>query len=446
MPEVLVLGAGIAGISAVYHLRSAGINAEAFEAAERPGGTLDSFRIGDFTFDHAVHLSFSKDPYVRALFDRVPHHTYSPQPWCRENGRWLKHPVQSHLNGLSLVDRISVLTSYLTRPRRHSPSNYEEWLEAEYGKYFFDRFPGPYTRKYWTVAASELSTSWIGSRMRQGRLVEMLRGALLSGAPNVYYAGEMRYPKAGGYRGFIEPLLPGLPIHCGKRAISLDLGAGSVEFEDGDKHYFEHLVSTIPLPETIRLARNIPSHISNAATQLWASSVHLVSIGLNRPDAIPHLWSYLYDSDMLPARVYSPSMKAQSNAPTDCSSLQFETYSSPKRPCPMHPNALQEHCEELVQRLGFGSKEDTLFSHYKLLPYANVAYFRGMEDIRDGIRNYLYDHRVHLAGRYGEWEYFWSDQSLLSGRRAADKLIQLYGRTSPDWLALLSADAKELER
>jgi len=265
----------------------------------------------------------------------------------------------------------------------------------------------------------------------------MLRGALISDAPNVYYAGEMRYPKAGGYRAFIEPLLPGLPIHCRERAISIDLDARRVEFENGENHHFEHLVSTIPLPELIRLIRNVPAQVRDAAKQLWATSAHLVSIGLNRPDAIPHLWSYLYDPDMLPARVYSPSMKAPSNAPQECSSLQFETYSSSRQPCPAHPDALRNHCEELVGRLGFGSKEDIIFSHHKLLQYANVAYFQGMEEVRNSVREYLLNRSVQLAGRYGEWEYFWSDQSLLSGRRAADSLIQLRGGTPPDWLSSL---------
>ena len=57
----VVLGAGIAGLG-VYH---ADPSAEIYEASDGAGGLCSGFSVGDFYFDRAVHLSFSKDPLGR---------------------------------------------------------------------------------------------------------------------------------------------------------------------------------------------------------------------------------------------------------------------------------------------------------------------------------------------------------------------------------------------
>jgi hypothetical protein len=37
------------------------------------------------------------------------------------------------------------------------------------------------------------------------------------------------------------------------------------------------------------------------------------------------------------------------------------------------------------------------------------------------IRDWLKCHGIITAGRYGLWSYFWSDEAMMSGIRAADK-------------------------
>ena len=60
-------------------------------------------------------------------------------------------------------------------------------------------------------------------------------------------------------------------------------------------------------------------------------------------------------------------------------------------------------------------EEDIIFMHHKHLPYGNVIFDLGLEEHRDKVREYFHQHAVSTIGRFGEWDYLWSNQSFLSG-------------------------------
>ena len=72
--NIVVLGAGIAGISAAYHLKQQNKQVKVFEKNNDHGGLCGGFFVdsikGKFWFDNAVHLSFAKDESVRKAFFR----------------------------------------------------------------------------------------------------------------------------------------------------------------------------------------------------------------------------------------------------------------------------------------------------------------------------------------------------------------------------------------
>jgi phytoene dehydrogenase-like protein len=53
--KVIIIGAGIAGLSAASYLQRSGYQAEIFEAHSLPGGVCTSWKRGDYTFDYCVH-------------------------------------------------------------------------------------------------------------------------------------------------------------------------------------------------------------------------------------------------------------------------------------------------------------------------------------------------------------------------------------------------------
>ena len=416
---VVVLGGGISGLSAAYHLQQMGIEARVYEANSRSGGLLDNFTIDGFRFDNAIHLSFATEPEVRDLFDRTPYYAHPAESWCWDGGYWLKHPVQNNTFPLPISERIDLIAGFVARPNIEI-ANYEDWLIYQYGEQIASRWPLPYTKKYWTVQAANLGIGWIGNRVRRADIREVLHGALTLDTLNHYYATEMRYPKYGGYRAFIEPMLENIQTHCNFLATGIALEKKQVTFSNGIVAPFDDLISTIPLPILIDIIDVVPNDIRNAAATLFATQIDLISVGFGKSNVQPYLWFYIYDEDLMAARAYSPSIKSPDNVPSGCSSLQFEIYSSSHKPQLHSPDEMKANTLIALKRMGLvNTDDDVLFMHHKRLTWGNVVFDLGMEQRRDLVLNWLKGVGIVSAGRFGEWDYFWSNQAYMSGKRAA---------------------------
>lgn len=68
------------------------------------------------------------------------------------------------------------------------------------------------------------------------------------------------------------------------------------------------------------------------------------------------------------------------------------------------------------------AKDDILFIDFKTLKYANVIFNTNFYKYRGIILKYIKKLGIISIGRFGEWDYLWSDQSLLSGLNVVDKL------------------------
>jgi protoporphyrinogen oxidase len=365
-----------------------------------------------------VHLSFANEPEVRAIFDRTPYLTHPADSYCWDDGYWLKHPVQNNLFPLPPEQRVALVKSFLARPNALAGDDYESWLRHQYGDAIAERYPLRYTVKYWAVPASSLSTEWVGNRMRRAELDEILFGALTGDTPNTYYTKEMRYPQTGGYKAFIEPLIAQSEIRTGHEARAIDTAAQVVRFANGREVAYRKLVSTLPLPVLAQLVTDVPDEVRDAAARLHATSIDLVSVGFGKP-LVRDLWFYIYDEDILAARAYSPSVKSPDNAPAGCSSLQFEIYNYGTGA--VHDaQALKDNTVRALGKMGIAQPGDIVVIDHRRLPYGNVIFERGMEAHRATVRGWAAAAGIATCGRFGEWDYLWSNQSLLSGYRAVD--------------------------
>ena len=415
--NVAILGAGIAGLGAAHRAKLLDLpDVVIFEARESAGGLLDNFMIDGFRFDQAVHLSFATEPAVRELFDRTPYLTHPADANCYEGGRWLKHPVQNNLFPLPAEEKVALIKSFLDRPGELQGDDYEQWLRHQYGDAIADRYPIRYTMKYWDTPPAQLSTSWIGNRMRRAQLDEILLGAFTNETPNHYYAKEMRYPKDGGFKAFIQPLIDASDIRLNHRVIQIDTQKRLLIFANGYQCHYEVLVSTLPLPLLASLCTNVPTEVQESAQSLSATSIDLVSVGFNKP-VVKDLWFYIYDEEILASRAYSPSIKSPSNVPPGCSSLQFEIYNRGTQ-ARYSPSKLIENTRYAIKLMGLAQDRDILFAEHRRLPYGNVIFDLGMEARRDQVIDWCEAEGISTCGRFGRWDYLWSNQSYLSGFEA----------------------------
>jgi hypothetical protein len=69
-------------------------------------------------------------------------------------------------------------------------------------------------------------------------------------------------------------------------------------------------------------------------------------------------------------------------------------------------------------------KLQLFFADAKLIPYANIIFDLDRHSALKSIQVYLKEIGIECCGRYGLWGYHWTDQSFLSGEKAAQKIIE----------------------
>ena len=420
--KILILGAGISGLSAAYHLKiNNDVRSLVLEKRSSYGGLLDNFIIDGFTFDNFIHLSFTKDEYVKKLFSESTEFLlHNPQPYNYYRGRWIKHPVQNNLHALPIMMRLRIIKGFFLRRRNKDLKNYEDFLQASYGKYFSSLFPLQYTRKYWLSEPRDLGVDWVGPRMYRPAFKEVLRGAFNANTKDVYYSGEMRYPIQGGFKSFLSKMVENLEINYDSNVIKIDPYNKVLTLEGGMTYQYERLISSIPLPEYLELIDDIPSDVKVALQNLKWTSAAIISMGFNREDIAKHLWFYIYDEEIMASRIHSPSLKSKNNAPLGCSSLQSEIYFS-FNDFEIEPQKLMEREISNYISAGFFEADDIILKDIKTIKYANVIFDHEIYINRKAVRQWLLKFGIETIGRFGEWDYFWTDQSLLSGKHSIER-------------------------
>lgn len=75
---------------------------------------------------------------------------------------------------------------------------------------------------------------------------------------------------------------------------------------------------------------------------------------------------------------------------------------------------LEKSIQKLVE-MKVIKEEDLIVKDIRFEKYANVIFDFNIYEVRMKIRKYLESIGIKTIGRFGEWDYFWSDQSLMSG-------------------------------
>ncbi len=313
---------------------------------------------------------------------------------------------------------------------RRAPRNFEEFIYQVWGAGVAKHFAVPYNRKIWTVPLQEMETSWLGGRVPLPNLDEMIEGALRPVAKPVGPNARFGYPLRGGFQALMDGFLPHIrgELRLSTRLVGLQLQARIAEFDDGTHVSWRSLISTMPLPELIRLLGDqAPVHVQRAVAALRHASVRCVNLGVARPGVTDKHWIY-YPEDTVFHRIFVQGNASPHNNPEGGFGLTCEITYSPTKPLPCDGQALVDRCIAECRQVGMLREDDVVeVANLVDMPYAYVIYDHARADNVARIRGWLASRGIVLAGRYSEWEYYNSDHAFIAGKRAAESVATAAG-------------------
>jgi protoporphyrinogen oxidase len=431
MNEVVILGAGMAGYGAANKLKEAGHDARVFEKESYIGGHCASFIFDDkWVLDDGPHISFTKIQHIKDIFLKNINNDYYEFGADVDNywqGKWIKHPATVNLHGLPPEFNTRILTEMieLNKDGVSEVNNYEEWLYAAYGKTYSENFPMKYTRKFHTTEARNLCTDWLGPRLYQPEIAEVVFGMLSPKTSDVHYIKEFRYPNKGGFVSFMNGIYDVAEIHFQHELVSINLKDKKLRFSNNSVVDYKYCFSSLPLNRIVELMEDAPEEIRQAAGKLDATQCVLVNFGVGRDDLSPCHWRYIYDEDFYSTRLSFPGMFNPVNVPEGHGSVQVEVYFSKKyKPLDKSPDEFIPIIKDELIKMGILRTDDEiLFQKAWLSPYAQVIYDHDRKENVELLHGFLKENDIYFGGRFADWTYTWSDEAFLRGEQAVEEIL-----------------------
>lgn len=425
--RIIILGAGLAGLSAAWHLQRRGLDCQIFEKEPQAGGLCRSKNINGFIFDYDGHLLHFKHRYtfglVKSLLgDNLLEHQRSA--WVYSSGRFTRYPFQANLYGLPpeivkecLLGLIAI--SKNGHPKNKENLNFRDWVYSTFGEGIAKHFMLPYNTKFWTVPLERLSCEWLDGFIPVPSLSQTLEGTIEESCRQFGYNSRFWYPEKGGIHELPRQLARQVRnIHTDCQITEIDIIKKELKIASGNKEKFDLLISTIPLPETSHIIKGLPREIGSLYKKLKWNSIFNLNLGIDGSDNKGFHWVYFPKKELCFFRVgfshnFSPHM-----APSGKSSLYAEVaYSKDK---PIDKNNIISNIKEDLKKVGTLKDDDRIcIEDVNDIKYGYPIYDTNYSQTREKILKYLTHKNIVPCGRYGSWSYFSMEDAILDGKRAA---------------------------
>ena len=438
---VVILGAGLAGLSAAYHLQEGGAPFALYERETVVGGLCRSMTRGGFTFDCTGHLMHFRRPEIRTLVERLMGQAGSEliahqrRAAIYSHGVFTDYPFQANTFGLPVEVVKECLMGFIEAWRKRDrqaparlapPRHFGEWVLRTFGAGIAGHFMTPFNEKLWQRPLSDLGCDWGGGWLIPvPSLEEVVQGALGLANRNMGYNPSFFYPKEGGIQRYPEAFAAQVTkgVHLGHELTAIDLGRRVVEFQDGQRVRYRRLISTIPLPELFRRAKGLPAAVTRQVDGLAHVSVTNVNLGVDRPTIVPYHWVYFPEPRFPFYRVGFPSNLTPSVAPPGQSLISVEC--SHRSDQPADRNVAIERALAGLRAAGLLRADDRITLREVVeIPYAYVIFDRARPRILARLQRALRAAGVRSIGRYGAWEHSSMEDAVWQGKEAAEAILK----------------------
>jgi UDP-galactopyranose mutase len=422
--QPIILGGGLAGLSACYHGK--GI---IYEQNETVGGHAKSHTYDGFTFDEGIHVLHTKNEYVLDLLKKTGANldVRKREAWIVSHGVLTRYPFQANTYGLPTNIVKDCLLGFIENDfnDRVKVMNYEDWLYFMFGKGIAEHFMISYSQKFWGTHPRELTTDWVDIRHPRPSLEEVIDGALHDQKKSFGVNAEFRYPKKGGFGAIAQSLARICKdrIKCGMKVTNIDVQRKEIEFNNSSLVQYKDIISTIPLPDLLALISDAPHEVRGAVKKLRTNSIFVVNIGINRPNISDKHWIYFLEKEFSFFRISFPVNKSNSMVPKGTSSISAEIAYGNDNVLPVNKDEISIRVINDLKETGIILKDDEItFTDTIDIKYGYVIYDKKRKDAVNIIHKYLRNKNIFPCGRYGDWAYYWSDDAILSGKKAAKEV------------------------
>jgi protoporphyrinogen oxidase len=421
----LILGAGLAGLSAAFHLPPE--ETLVLEREGDVGGLCRTRQTDGFFFDCTGHLLHLKEGPVREMvLNLLPRafESVERRALIYSKGVFTGYPFQANTHGLPReVIRecvVGFVESLMRKGREKEPDNFRDWVLSTFGEGIARHFMFPYNEKLYRMDLSEMECGWVSWSIPRPTLDEVIRGALGSEVRHLGYNARFLYPKKGGISCVPEALAKRCgTIRLDRTVRGIDPKARRVVLEGGETLEYERLISTLPLDALLRMLRPLPVGIPRQAPEkLRAVRVVNVNLGVDRADLLPCHWAYFPEPEFPFYRVGSPTNYSGGAAPRGCSSLYVEV--ARRRDEAVDEKAIFHEVLEGLERARILRRGDRILAReVRVLDPAYVIYDPYRQKALPGILEALERCGIVSTGRFGAWEYGSMESALRQGREAA---------------------------
>jgi protoporphyrinogen oxidase len=338
MPDVLVIGAGPAGLTAAYELSKLGIQPTVVEADAQVGGLSRTVNYKGYRFDIGGHRFFSKIPQINDLWREILQDEFLTRPRLSRiyyDNHFFDYPLKAlnALAGLGPLEAALVALSYAKAkmlPHRQEIT-FEQWVTNRFGQRLYEIFFKSYTEKVWGIPCSEISADWAVQRIKNLSLHEAVRNALFGAAQAkdgqiiTSLIETFHYPRLGP--GQMWEHCEHLLAHRGTqtmRGIKIEMirhNKGRVECVYGRNAAGEavefdsdQVISTMPLRSLINALDPLPpEQVLQAANQLRYRDYLTAALVVKREAVFPDNWIYIHSPEVKIGRIqnyknWSPDM------------------------------------------------------------------------------------------------------------------------------------------
>lgn len=430
--KVVILGAGLSGLSCARHLPEA-LDYGIYEKEASVGGLCRTVAQEGFLFDYTGHLLHLRKQKITSLILSLLKNNLSRinrNSWIYSHQTYSRYPFQANTYGLPAAVVKECVLGFIEARLKDNPDKKDEpdfysWVIRHFGAGIGRHFMFGYNEKLWTVPVNKLSTEWLDRYVPDPSLEEVITGALLDQTGRIGYNANFWYPKHHGIQILPETLARTLKsINLKETAHKIYWHDRLVRFSSGREVKYDSLVSSVSLNDLMKIAVDVPVSIKKEAGKLRFNEVLNINIGVKPALNSDKHWIYFPEKQYPFYRVGYSSNFSQYNHPAGTSSLYVEVAckaGSLSAQNKQQTDRIVNNCLSKLKQIGILKSDSQISTMHvlKISPAYCIYDFNRGKSVRI-IREFLAKHGIYSIGRYGAWEYSAMEDALEWGRKTAE--------------------------